>query len=82
MSRCIFELSSERRIPGLWIKPKSPSITLPKAKKNSPKDQKLPLSGDSQPNSSHLKAFGKVMQDLPKVHEYETIILTRREEYD
>ena len=62
-------LSGERPIlgTGLWIKLRFSPITFPKAEKNSLKGQKSPLSGNFQLVSSHLKAFGKVKQDLSKV---------------
>jgi hypothetical protein len=46
--------------PGLWIKLRFSPTTFPKAEKNSLKGQKGPLSSNSQPVSSHWKAFGKV----------------------
>jgi hypothetical protein len=45
---------------GLWIKLRFSPTTFPKAEKNSLKGQKGPLSSNSQPVSSHWKAFGKV----------------------
>jgi hypothetical protein len=47
-------------LTGLWIKIRFSPTTFPKAEKNSLKGQKGPLSSNSQPVSSHWKAFGKV----------------------